>query len=148
MQDQIPAATVPALFDGIDHIDMAVEDVQATAAFYAKLGFEVVRRTAHAGGAIELRFPGPGTQPVLELIPCVKPDGTRIAEPGIRHIGLRCLDIHAARSALLNRGLAFKNEPRFVDVTQRWLCNTIDPSGSIVQLVGAAENTVPDSATP
>ena len=129
------------LFEGIDHIDMAVEDVEATAAFYAGLGFEIVRRTPHAGGAVELKFPGAGTQPVLELIPCVKPDGTRIAHPGIRHIGLLCKDIRAAHAELSRRGYPFKNEPRYVAATHRWLANTHDPSGAVVQLVGAGDST-------
>ncbi|MDO9406678.1 MAG: VOC family protein [Polaromonas sp.] len=124
------------LFDGIDHIDMAVEDVAATATFYEGMGFLVTRRTDHAGGAVELRFPGDGEQPVLELIPCVKPDGTRIATPGIRHIGLRCKDIGAAHAELSQRGYDFKKAPTFYAVTERWLANTIDPSGAIVQLVG------------
>lgn len=127
------------LFEGIDHIDMAVEDVEACAAFYEGMGFRVTRRTDHAGGAVELQFPGEGQQPVLELIPCVKPDGTRIATPGIRHIGLRCKDIRAAHSELSQRGYPFKNEPRYVAVTERWLANTTDPSGAIVQLVGVQQ---------
>ncbi|MCJ0765761.1 VOC family protein [Variovorax terrae] len=135
MADKAEDSGAP-LFQGIDHIDMAVEDVEAVAAFYIGLGFEVARRTDHAGGAVELRFPGPGAQPVLELIPCVKPDGTRIANPGIRHIGLLCQDIGKAHAVLSARGVAFKNEPRFVPSTKRWLANTYDPSGAIVQLVG------------
>ncbi len=53
-----------ALFQGIDHIDMAVS-------------------------AVELRFYSPGEQPMLKLSSCVKSDGTRIANASIRHIAVR-----------------------------------------------------------
>lgn len=124
------------LFDGIDHIDMAVDDVEVSAQFYARLGFEITRRTDHVGGSVELRYPGPGLQPVLELVPCFKPDGSILAKPGVRHIGLLCKDIKHAQKELAARGFSFKNEPRYVKETNRWLCNTMDPSGIIVQLVG------------
>ncbi len=124
------------LFNGIDHIDMAVDDVELSATFYEKIGFEVVRRTTHVGGSVELRYPGPGAQPVLELVPCIKPDGSRLAMPGVRHIGLLCKDIRQAQRELIARGFQFKNEPRYVKDTARWLCNTMDPSGIVVQLVG------------
>lgn len=135
--DRGAVTAVGARIEGIDHIDLAVEDVTEACAYYERLGFVVVRRTEHAGGAVELRFPGDGAQPTLELVPCTRPDGTRLAEPGIRHIGLRCSDIHAVQRELAGRGVAFGKSPGYYATTQRWLCNTTDPSGNIVQLVGA-----------
>lgn len=132
-----PAAAGAARIEGIDHIDLAVEDVAAACGWYEQLGFRVVRRTAHVGGAVELRFPGAGEQPLLELVPCTAPDGRRLAEPGIRHIGLKCSDIDGVRTQLVARGMPFAKQPGFYAPTQRWLCNTIDPSGNIMQLVGA-----------
>ena len=127
--------------NGIDHIDMAVESVEEAAAFYVKLGFEILRRTEHVGGAIELRFPGEGDQPVLELVPCTKPDGTRLAEPGVRHIGLRCSDVHAAYRTLGANGVSFRKEPGYYGVTRRWLLNAIDPSAPMMQFVGTESAT-------
>ena len=56
-------------FRGLDHIDIVVEDVAAMQAFFESVGFELIRQTDHGGGAVELRFPGEGDQPILELTP-------------------------------------------------------------------------------
>lgn len=136
MSSSQPGAALPFI-EGIDHIDLAVEDIESACAWYEQLGFSVVRRTTHVGGAVELRFPGQGAQPLLELVPCTAPDGRRLAEPGIRHIGLKCSDIHGVRAQLIDRGVPFARPPGYYAPTQRWLCNTEDPSGNVMQLVGA-----------
>ncbi len=54
-----------SLFDGIDHIEINVNDVEEMATFFKKVGFIETRRTAHTEGSIELRFPGGPDAPIL-----------------------------------------------------------------------------------
>ncbi len=47
---------------GIDHIDLRVGNLEESVAAYEQLGFQVIARTTHAGGAVELQLPGRGRQ--------------------------------------------------------------------------------------
>lgn len=67
----------------IDHVNFQVTDVEKTAELMQQLGYAVIRRTNHHGGAIELESPAqPGL--VLEL--------TSLREgetPGFNHVCFR-----------------------------------------------------------
>lgn len=41
------------------------------------VGFEVIPQTEHGGGAVELRFPGDGAQPIVELTPLEGANGVK-----------------------------------------------------------------------
>lgn len=119
---------------GLDHIDIVVEDVSLMRDFFVSVGFAVVRETDHSGGAVELRFPGEGEQPILELTPSRQPNKT--ARPlGLRHMALRVADIDATVADLAARGLRTSSAPRVVPETGRRLANLIDPAGNSLQLV-------------
>ena len=121
--------------DGIDHIDIVVADVEAMTVFFEQVGFTVLRRTGHGGGAVELRFPGSGRQPVLELTSAV--DGNGNARPlGLRHMALRSSDIRQTFSDFKTRALPLRGEPRKVPETGRTLINLTDPEGGTLQFVG------------
>lgn len=119
---------------GLDHIDIVVEDVQVMRAFFESVGFELIRQTEHGGGAVELRFPGNGDQPILELTPVVGPNGTK-RPLGLRHMALRVSDIDATVAELEEQGLRIDKPPRVIAETGRRLTNLIDPVGNSLQLV-------------
>ena len=84
-------------FQGIDHIEFNVDNLEEMVDFFKLVGFEEVRRTTHTGGSVELRFPGGPDAPVLELNESSK-------DPkGFQHMSLRVVDIDAAYADLSNR---------------------------------------------
>ena len=120
--------------DGIDHIDIVVSDVAKMAAFFEQVGFTVIRRTEHGGGAVELRFPGSGRQPVLELTSAI--DGNGKSRPlGLRHLALRAPNITETYRAFSARSLPLRGEPRQIAETGRTLINLTDPEGGTLQFV-------------
>ena len=121
-------------FRGLDHIDIVVEDVAAMQAFFESVGFEVIRQTDHGGGAVELRFPGDGDQPILELTPLEGANGVK-RRLGLRHMALRVADIDAAVTDLTRRGLRIDKPPRVIAETGRRLTNLVDPVGNSLQIV-------------
>lgn len=120
--------------DGIDHIDIVVADVEAMSAFFQTVGFTVIRKTDHGGGAVELRFPGTGRQPILELTSEVDGHGNR-RQLGLRHMALRSADIRETFNDFSARALPLKGELRKVPETGRTLINLIDPEGGTLQFV-------------
>jgi len=120
--------------NGLDHIDIVVDDVPLMRGFFEAVGFVVIRQTDHGGGAVELRFPGPGDQPILELTPRAGANGA--TRPlGLRHMALRVADIEATLAELTGRGLRVDKPPRVIPETGRRLANLIDPAGNSLQLV-------------
>lgn len=124
---------------GIDHIDMIVEDVEASAKFYESLGFKRVTTPGFTGNGVQLRFPGEGEQPVLELYPVVSKAGVT-RTPGLAHIALGVRNLAEARAAFAAEGLAFDGEPRLIAASQRLLANVIAPDGRKVQFVEVAKD--------
>lgn len=125
------------LISGVDHIDIVVEDTERMAEFLIALGFTVIRRTAGARGSIELRFPGEGDQPFIELTPSTTPDG-KTRPLGLRHLAVRAPDLEETYSVLSARGYRFNGPPRQVGDTGRTLTNLIDPEGNPLQIVSAS----------
>lgn len=120
------------MIKGIDHIDIAVDDIEATAAFFIALGCTEVRRSDHAGLSVELRLPGEN-QPIIELTGTHRPNG-KIFPAGVRHIALRSDDIKATHAALSAKGVTLDGQPKMTN--GRLLMNVIDPAGkSSVQVV-------------
>ena len=122
---------------GLDHIDIVVSDPELMASFFERAGFTIHRRTDHGGGSIELRFPGSGEQPILELTSPV--DGTGKTRPlGLRHMALRSSDIAATLSEFTASGLPLRGELRVIPETGRTLFNLSDPEGGTLQFVDGA----------
>ena len=120
--------------NGLDHIDIVVEDIHAMSAFYQSVGFTLVRETGHGGGAVELRFPGPGEQPILELTSVTAADGKK-RPLGLRHMALKVAGLDGAVADLAVKGLKNDKAPRVIPDTGRRLTNLIDPVGNSLQLV-------------
>lgn len=121
-------------FTALDHIDLVVEDVQKLSTFLISLGFSELRRTDHNGGAIELRFPGAGDQPVLELTPA-HAEGRDSLPLGLRHIALRCADLDEACTALAAGGYDLTGPPKTIAHTGRRLTNIRTPEIGVLQIV-------------
>lgn len=121
---------------GIDHIDIVVRDPEAMGDFLQSVGFTLHRRTAEARGSIELRFPGEGEQPILELTPALDAKGNE-RPLGLRHVALRSSDINAIFEHFRGQGLPIKGEPRVIPDTGRTLFNLVDPEGGTLQIVDA-----------
>lgn len=116
----------------VDHLDIAVEDPDATAAFLVTLGFTIVARTEHDGTAVELRLPGTSDL-ILELTMTRRASG-KTFPPGLRHIALRCGDIDVTRAQLSAKGVVFDGPPK--TVKGRRLVNAVDPTKTIaVQVI-------------
>lgn len=111
----------------LDHIEIVVRNLEQMSIFFQKMGFEVVRRTDHHGGAIELKLPGPD-QVIFELHKMEMEEN-----PGINHIAFLVEDSQATVEALKAEGIEFETEPSYFAPTGRTLTNFRDPQGFRVQ---------------
>ncbi|MFC1935487.1 VOC family protein [Chloroflexota bacterium] len=112
----------------VDHVDIVVRDLDKHVEFYQMLGFQVVARTSHAGGAVELRLPGPN-QPIFEFS-----QASGIQNIGIRHIAFTVDNVPETYEYLKGKGVNMEGEPLHVETTGRVLANFRDPDGWVLQL--------------
>lgn len=115
--------------NGIDHIEMNVENLEEMVSFLKKAGFVETRRTAHTDGSVELRFPGGPDAPILEL-------NSSPNEPrGFQHIAMRATDIDAAYRDYVEMGMEFIR-PLYDQPTSsgRRVFNLKDPEGKKLQV--------------
>jgi catechol 2,3-dioxygenase-like lactoylglutathione lyase family enzyme len=115
------------MLTGIDHIDIAVDDLELWTNFLQAIGFTVIQRTDHGGGSVELKFPGTD-KPFLELTSTSRPDGTK-HPAGFRHIALRAEDMEATYAALIASGVKIDRPPRKNAQSGRMTMNAHDPQG-------------------
>lgn len=116
---------------GIDHIEIIVRDIDESIAFFQKLGFKLLTRTAHHGKSAELQLPGPH-QPIFEIHQVSGEENI-----GINHIAFKVDNARTAYDALQSQGIASANQPNFVVSTGRTTVNFRDPDGWRLQLVDA-----------
>jgi len=116
---------------GIDHIEIIVDDLDAYVEFFQNLGFEVLARTTHHGGSVEVKLPG-DDQPIFELHKVIGEEN-----PGVNHIAFRVDDVVKAHKELAAKGVHFASEPHKVASTGRTNANLRDPGGWRMQLVDA-----------
>lgn len=112
----------------IDHLDLAVRDVDGMAQLLAKLGFQEIRRTEHHGLAVEMRLPGEG-QVVLELHSCASD-----AESGVNHIAFLVDDCESSFNELTSLGVAFENPVKHIPSSGRTVCTIAGTPGIRLQL--------------
>ena len=105
---------------GIDHIDMAVRDVDRSVELFQKMGFQVVDRNAHHAGTVEVALPG-ANQPIFDLHPATS-DHLE-GNTGVVHIAFRVNDAQETFKDLASSGIACApaSGPHFVESTQRRL---------------------------
>ena len=110
----------------VDHIDIAVKDVDRATKLFEKMGFKLVRRTTHGGGngSAELKLPG-ANQIIFELFPVMPQflDG----KPGVRHVALLVDDAQKTFDELKAKGIrSYQEKPGFIPETGRILFNCED----------------------
>jgi lactoylglutathione lyase len=110
----------------VDHIDLRVADVEASVAFFKRLGFVEVRRTEPPRHSVEVALPG-SDQVVFE----VRPAGE--GKTGINHVAFK---IEGADSLeqLKAAGITFNRESNYVPDTGRTVSNFRDSDGTSWQL--------------
>ncbi len=123
----------------IDHIQLNVSDVEKFVDLFDTLGFQIVARTSHHGGAAEVQLPGPN-QPVFELIKAGSDEaiGDFI---GLNHIALQVHNVPEACEELKAKKIEIQRGPYFVPASGRTLANFLDPDGGHLQLAEAERKT-------
>ncbi|MFB9950497.1 VOC family protein [Rhizobium puerariae] len=117
-----------AYLNGIDHIEINVDDLEEMVAFLKRVGFVETRRTAHTGGSVELRFPGGLDAPILEL-------NESADEPkGFQHIAIRTTDIDACYQEFVDKGFEFQRPLLPAASSGRRVFNLKDPEGKKLQI--------------
>jgi methylmalonyl-CoA/ethylmalonyl-CoA epimerase len=103
------------MFDAIDHVGVAVDDLEAAIALYAEtLGMPVQHRETVAEQGVEAVLLGVGDSHVELLAPLGDdtPVGKFLAKkgPGLHHTAYRCADVVGAIEACRARGLRMIDE--------------------------------------
>ena len=110
--EQSVAADAPRL----DHLGVAVADLEGAIAFYRSLGLPLTGRETVAGEKVEVAMlPAGDTR--IELLQASAADSpiAKFIEkrgPGLHHIALRVADLKATAAALAAAGARLLNEPR------------------------------------
>lgn len=117
-----------ALLNGIDHIEINVDNMEEMADFLKKVGFVETRRTGHTDGSIELRFPGGPDAPIMEL------NQSKNEPKGFQHLALRSDDIDAAYAEMLKRGMTMLRPLGPPTSSGRRVFNMEDPQGQKLQV--------------
>lgn len=110
----------------VDHIDIAVHDLDEHLRLFKAMGFEEIRRTEHYGGAVEVRLPGDSV--TFELHKLKMTDN-----PGVNHIAFAVEDSSAVVDQLKSAGVLFDREAELVQSTGRRTSNFRDPGGFRLQ---------------
>ena len=118
----------------INHIEFFVDDLKKAEEYFTKkLGFKVVRRTEHAGKAIELVAPA-GEGIIFELHPrkvgAQRKDKDPLGWPAFNHVAFEVDDINKEFEELKSKGIKFMQDaPSFNPLTGRTLADTYDADG-------------------
>lgn len=110
----------------VDHIDMRVDDLEATVKTLRKMGLEEKRRTLAPRSSVEMALPGEG-QVVFELRPA---NG---GVQGVHHVAFRQSEAGDVE-ALKEQGIVFKTEHAVIKDTGRTVSSFPDPNGIMWQL--------------
>ena len=133
----------------VDHVSFTVAELERSAAFYSRFGFEQYKRYISAGPDVDegtatenadmeiiwLRHPLGG--PMLELIRYLNHPADRSApnsRVGAAHLCFATSDIAAAQKELRAAGAQFLSEPHQDEFGMRWVYLR-DPDGNAVELV-------------
>jgi methylmalonyl-CoA/ethylmalonyl-CoA epimerase len=113
---------MPALFAAVDHVGVAVHDLDAAIAWYHDMfGMEVVHTETNEEQGIREAMLRPGTESDGALIQLIAPlhDDSAIAKfldrsgPGIQQVAYRVTDIDDVSATLRSRGMRLLyDEPR------------------------------------
>ena len=114
--------------DGVNHVGMNVQNVDAAKAFFTeKMGFREAFTVRDDKGQPTLTYVQASANTFIEL----QPVGVG-RDPGISHVGLQVEDIRATVNALKQRGVTVE-EPR-VSATKSMIANVAGPDGVRIEL--------------
>jgi catechol 2,3-dioxygenase-like lactoylglutathione lyase family enzyme len=134
---------------GIDHMSFTVSDLETTNAFFAKLGFEPLRRYVSSGPAadegtgtanadVDISWLGhPQAGPKLELLRYQnEPTGKAAhnSQVGAAHLCLRVENVNAEYERLSGEGVTFISVPHGDEFGVVWVYMR-DPDGNVVELI-------------
>ena len=117
----------------LGHAAFAVHDLDASLAFYRKLGLEESFRLHHPDGSLMLVYLHVAGDRFLELFPNgPEPDPDRVQS--FRHVCLLTADLRGAVEALRGQGVPIEKEPTegLDGNLQAWIR---DPDGNAVELM-------------
>jgi catechol 2,3-dioxygenase-like lactoylglutathione lyase family enzyme len=117
----------------VDHVGITVRDLERAIAFYAKLGFAVVRRMMTA--THEVAFVRNGLAELELFAPTTRaPESDRrLHEDDVEHIAFHVDDIDDAVATLEGRGITFTSAVRRTGSRAGILFT--DPDGTLLQLL-------------
>jgi catechol 2,3-dioxygenase-like lactoylglutathione lyase family enzyme len=121
------------------HTAFAANDLDASLAFYAKLGLKESFRLHHADGSLMLVYLHIAGDRFLELFPRgPEPDPTRVQS--FKHICLAVDDIYATVEHLRAQGITIDREPKLGldNNLQAWIT---DPDGNAIELMQLSEDS-------
>lgn len=132
------------IFDGLGHVALKVNDLDASLAFYAKLGFPEILRLLDKEGRPWIVYLRITEKTLLELFP--GGGGTRVPGPeatGVNHLSLAVRDLDATEAALKAAGIALsrpRKEGRGVDGNRgMWI---EDPDGNRIEIMEMAPDCI------
>ena len=141
---------VIALFTAIDHVGVAVPDLEAAKEFYrSTFGMEVVHEEVNEEQGVReamLRAPGTaGTETQIQLLAPLRDDsaiGKFLAKsgPGLQQLAYRVSDVDAAAAALREQGLRllYEEAKRGTSNSRVNFIHPRDAGGVLVELVEPA----------
>ncbi len=144
----------PALFTAIDHVGVAVPDLDVAIAFYRDvLGMALLHEETNPGQGVREAMMGVGgSGSCVQLLAPLSPDSAigRFLErsgPGIQQVAYRVADVDAVCATLRERGLRLLYpEPRIGTAGSR--INFVHPKDAGGVLVELVEPAPPHAPTP
>lgn len=133
----------------IDHVSFTVGDLERSAAFYRRFGFDDVKRYVSAGPDVDrgadtenadmeiLWLARPEGGPMLELIRYLKHPAGRSdhnSKVGAAHICFVLDDVFGAHAELKREGMTFLSDPNEDEFGVRWVYLR-DPDGNAVEII-------------
>lgn len=123
----------------LGHAAFAAHDLEASLAFYEKLGLRESFRLNHADGSLMLVYLHIASNRFLELFPHgPEPDAGR--QQSFRHVCLLTDDLHGLVEQLRAQGVAIEIEPKLGldNNLQAWIR---DPDGNAIELMQLSEES-------
>jgi catechol 2,3-dioxygenase-like lactoylglutathione lyase family enzyme len=157
------------MLSGINHINIVVEDLEATAAFFVNnFGFTAGPQTALTGpwvdqltgykeaaaAYIPLHPPAGSTSSAFEILKYITPASPPLRQPpgldvlGFRHVGFNVDDIDAMVTSLTAQGYKFFSEPVLVPEMNLRTVYFYGPEQIILQLTEVLLHSQEDPAYP
>ena len=123
----------------VGHAAFAAHDLEASLAFYAKLGIDEAFRLHREDGSLMLVYLHVGGDRFVEVFPGgPPPDPTR--KGSFMHLCLLTDDLHSTVERLRNAGIAIDREPKvgLDHNVQAWIH---DPDGNAIELMQLVEES-------